>query len=32
MVPFLAGDAIKIALAAVTLPGGWALVKTRSGE
>lgn len=29
MLPFLAGDALKIALAALLLPGGWALLNGR---
>jgi biotin transport system substrate-specific component len=30
MLPFLIGDAIKIALAVVALPGGWALMQRRN--
>ncbi len=32
MVPFLPGDVVKVALAAVLLPGGWALVRRVRGE
>ena len=31
MVPFIPGDLLKIALAAVALPGGWALVRRHDG-
>jgi biotin transport system substrate-specific component len=30
MLPFLIGDAVKIALAMVALPGGWALMQRRN--
>ncbi|MCL4300317.1 MAG: biotin transporter BioY [Anaerolineae bacterium] len=30
MLPFLVGDAVKIALAMVALPGGWALLRRRN--
>jgi biotin transport system substrate-specific component len=32
VVPFLIGDAIKILLAAVLLPGTWKLVNSRKGS
>jgi biotin transport system substrate-specific component len=32
VLPFLAGDAIKIALAAAALPAGWAVVRRRASE
>ncbi|HEX8144046.1 MAG TPA: biotin transporter BioY [Pyrinomonadaceae bacterium] len=32
VLPFLAGDAIKIAMAAAVLPSGWALLRRRASE
>ncbi|GAB4212004.1 MAG: biotin transporter BioY [Roseiflexaceae bacterium] len=32
VLPFLPGDALKILLAALALPGGWALLRRRGGE
>ena len=32
MLPFIPGDLLKIALAAVALPGGWALVRRRDAD